>query len=223
MNIVNWIKDKIFSIVTQYNHIDKKAHIHPSAYISGSSIYGDVQIDDGCKIFQAEILGKIKIARYTSLWGSNITIIGREEGITIGSFCSIARNVSIQEDSHNPNRITTYFVEQNVLGLALSENANVSKGAIKIGNDVWIGSGAQILSGVTISDGAIIGAGAIITKDVPAYAIVVGNPAKVVKYRFDKDKISYLLNLKWWEWSVEEIEKNKFFLISINKKKLDDK
>lgn len=218
--MLQYIKNKIYSMVKQHNEIDKSVQVHSSAYVSGSTIYGDVTIADGVKIFQSYIEGNIAINRYTSLWGPNLTLIGRKEGITIGSFCSIARNVSIQEDSHNPNRITTYFVEKNVLGLPLDKQANISKGSIAIGNDVWIGAGAQILSGVKISDGAIIGAGAIVTKDIPPYAIVVGNPAKVVKFRFDEAKIKYLLDLKWWEWSIDKIEKNIDFLISTNAKKV---
>ncbi len=218
MKLLGWIKYKLATAVSQFNNIDSNANINSNTYISGSSIYGNVNISEGCKIFKSHLEGKISIDKYTSLWGPNITIIGRIDGISIGSYCSIARGVSMQEDGHNPNRITTYYIEQNLLGLPLDKNANVTKGKIIIGNDVWIGSGAQILSGVHISDGAIIGAGAVVTKDVPAYAIAVGNPAKVVKYRFSKEEITYLLNLKWWQWSKEKIEKNLDFLISTDRK-----
>ena len=68
------------------------------------------------------------------------------------------------------------------------------------------------MSGITIGDGAIIAADAVVTKDVPAYSIVGGNPAKLIKNRFSDDDISFLLNLKWWEWMPEKIEKNKHLL-----------
>ena len=68
-----------------------------------------------------------------------------------------------------------------------------------IGNDVWIGSGAMILSGVTIGDGAVVAARAVVTKDVPPYAIVAGNPARLVRYRFDEATIAALLEAAWWE------------------------
>ena len=90
-----------------------------------------------------------------------------------------------------------------------------------IGNDVWVGANAIIISGVKIGDGAVIGAGAVVTKDVPPYAIVGGVPAKIIKYRFPKDKIDALLKIKWWDWSDKLIaERCRDFLdidIFINK------
>ncbi len=79
---------------------------------------------------------------------------------------------------------------------------------VVIGNDVWIGANVILLPGIRIGDGAVIAAGAVITKDVEPYAVVGGVPAKVIKYRFAKDDISLLEQVKWWEWSVEEIERN---------------
>lgn len=79
---------------------------------------------------------------------------------------------------------------------------------IEIGNDVWIGANAIILPGVKIGNGAIIAAGAVVTKNVEPYAIVGGVPAKFIKYRFSKEEINQLEEIKWWEWSIEKIEKN---------------
>lgn len=83
-----------------------------------------------------------------------------------------------------------------------------NKGDIKIGNDVWIGYEAVILSGVTIGDGAIIGSRAVVTKDVAPYTIVGGIPARVIRKRFDDEKISKLLHLKWWDWDYYKIKEN---------------
>lgn len=79
---------------------------------------------------------------------------------------------------------------------------------VVIGNDVWIGGNAVILPGVNIGDGAVVASGAVVTKDVEPYAIVGGVPAKVIKYRFDSKTIEKFLAIKWWDWEIEEIEKN---------------
>jgi virginiamycin A acetyltransferase len=79
------------------------------------------------------------------------------------------------------------------------------KGDTTVGNDVWIGNGATIMPGVTIGDGAIIATGAVVTKDVPPYAIVGGNPATLLRYRFDEATIARLLALRWWEWDAARV------------------
>ena len=88
------------------------------------------------------------------------------------------------------------FSQHKLEGLALT----------KIGNDVWIGRSAIVLSGVNIGNGAVIGAGSVVTKDVPDYAIVAGNPAKLIRYRFDEHTIQELQSLKWWAWPDEKIK-----------------
>jgi virginiamycin A acetyltransferase len=208
------IRQKILEIVRTQNTVGGNVQIDPSVYLSGSWVSGNVKIASGSKVFQAYVQGKIDIGRYTSLWGPNLTVIGKIHGVRIGAFCSIARNVSIQEDNHNAERVTTYFLERNLLDEPLQPNANVSKGPIVIGNDVWIGAGANILSGVTIADGAVIGAGAVVTKDVPPYAVVGGNPARVLKFRFEDEKIDELLASAWWDWPVDKIRANAEYLLS---------
>ena len=214
--MLKYMKNKIYEIVKHHNVIDEKTQIDPSVYVSGSSIYGNVKIDNKSKIYQSHIEGDVEIGHHTSLWGPGIFVIGRINGVKIGKFCSIARFVSIQEDYHNPDRVTTYFLERNLLDQPLRDNAMISKGKVTIGNDVWVGAGAQILSGASVGDGAIIGAGAIVTKDIPPYAIVGGNPAKVIKFRFDQSKIDELVELAWWDWSIEKIKENQDFLLSVS-------
>lgn len=80
---------------------------------------------------------------------------------------------------------------------------NSSKSLPIIGNDVWMGFGVIVLNGVTIGDGAVVGAGAVVTKDVPPYAVVGGNPARIIKYRFNDKMIEKLLELKWWEYGPD--------------------
>lgn len=132
------------------------------------------------------------------------------ERIQIGSFCSIADEVVIfGGGEHRADWVTT-FPLRIAFGdpLAGKDGHPASKGETKIGNDVWIGFRAMVLSGVTIGDGAVIGAGAVVAADVPPYAIVVGNPAKVIRYRFPSGEIQKLLALRWWEWDVDKIKAN---------------
>jgi acetyltransferase-like isoleucine patch superfamily enzyme len=130
----------------------------------------------------------------------------------IGAFCSIAKNVTITGMNHPTTYITTNpilyyksrgFITENKLEL-IDELKNRK---VIIQNDVWIGSNVTILPSVKIGNGAIVGAGSVITKDVPDYAIVVGIPAKIVKYRFEEEQISILNQSAWWEWSDDRIKK----------------
>ncbi len=91
-----------------------------------------------------------------------------------------------------------------------------TKGDVNIGNDVWIGRGARIMSGVTIGNGAVVASGAYVTKDVPDYAIVAGNPGVVKRYRFGAFQIEKLLRIQWWNWPVERINENMKLLCSSN-------
>jgi serine acetyltransferase len=90
------------------------------------------------------------------------------------------------------------------------------KGDIIIENDVWIGAKATIMSGVRIGNGAIVAAGSVVSKDVPPYAIVAGNPAKIVKYRFDEEQIKKLLSICWWDWDEQKIKDNAMNMWSDN-------
>ena len=130
----------------------------------------------------------------------------------IGKFCSIASHVRINPGDHPMERVSqshftyrasAYFED------ATDEAALFARRRSKlvtIGHDVWIGHGAIILSGRTIGTGAVIGAGAVVTKDVPDYSIVVGNPARVLRMRFSDTEIAALQNLRWWDWSHTKLE-----------------
>ena len=214
MKILAKLKTKLYNYLSEFNSCKGDIDLSKNIYMVASTLEGKIKIDKNCKIYKTHLTGHISIGRNTSIWGPNIILIGRKNSINIGSFCSIARNVSMQVDGHNPNRTTTYFLERNLLKIDEKNNMQISKGNIEIGNDVWIGAGVQILSGVTIADGSIIAAGSIVTKDVAPYSIVGGNPAKLIKYRFDDSKIKQLLKLKWWNWSEEKIKLNQDFLLS---------
>lgn len=131
---------------------------------------------------------------------------GEGAKLTIGAYCSFAEGVKVLlGGEHHSDWLTTYPF--NVLWDESQNNTGHphSKGDVTIGHDVWIGTDALILSGVTIGTGAIVGACAVITKDVPPYAIVVGNPARIIRKRFDDETIAKLLQIAWWDWNRDKI------------------
>jgi len=126
--------------------------------------------------------------------------------LTIGKYCSIAEGVTIiLGGGHRMDWVTTYPLSVFFDELNSCEGHPSTKGDLEIGHDVWVGYGATILSGIHIGDGAVIAAKAVVTRDVPPYAIVAGNPARIIKYRFDVETIAELLELKWWNWSIETV------------------
>ena len=147
-----------------------------------------------------------------------------DANLKIGSFCCFAEGVTILlGGEHSPDWVTTYNFDllydefRDVVG------RSYTKGPVVIGNDVWIGQDAFILSGVTIGDGAVIGARCVVAKNVAPYSIVVGNPAREIRKRFDDDTIAKLLNIKWWNWSIQRIKENLPLLLSDNVKEFIDK
>lgn len=131
----------------------------------------------------------------------------------IGAFCSIGANVVIGHGEHPMEFLSTspYFYLDR-FGFKNKDMISYDKywthnlKGVDVGNDVWIGTGVFIKNGITIGDGAIIGAKSVVTKDVPPYAIVVGNPAKIIRYRFNEQIIKELLELKWWNLEDEIIK-----------------
>ena len=138
--------------------------------------------------------------------------------ILIGNYCSIAHRIKWFSGLNHPsNVITTYPFDvleaddaSTVYSSSIFTSANHYQ--IIIGSDVWIGADATIMAGVHIGDGAVIGAGAVVAKDVPPYAIVVGNPGKVIKYRFDEETINKLLKMRWWLWDKVKIDERRPFM-----------
>lgn len=132
---------------------------------------------------------------------------GESAVLRIGKFCSIAENVTVfLGGEHRTDWVTTYPFSALIPRFAYIEGHPKSKGDVSIGNDVWIAEGATILSGVRIGDGAVVGAKAVVTKDVLPYTIVAGNPAQTIRSRFSPDIVARLLDVRWWDWSLERIE-----------------
>lgn len=162
-------------------------------------------------------------ANYCQVHNSNVgkySSIGRYSKVTqskIGSYCSISWDVTINAVAHDYKKLSSHsFTKRPDIGGFVKEDARTYQ-KVSIGNDVWIGAHAIIMPGIEIGDGAVIGAGSIVTKDVKPYEIVAGNPAKHIKYRFNKEFVQELLEIKWWEWEDSTIRKN----IHLFQKKLD--
>ena len=143
--------------------------------------------------------------------------------LKIGKFCSIGHGVTIYLGMlHRVDFVTTYpflvFPDDwpKSKYVRIEDATRFSRGDVIIGNDVWIGDRATILSGVRIGDGAVIGAGSVVAKDVEAYSIVAGNPARPKRKRFDEEIIKKLLEIKWWDWPVEKINDNLNVICSDN-------
>lgn len=216
MNILVKIRQKLINKLVKYLSnlnvlsINKNSVIHKTAKIEGSILVGDIHISEGAWIRKGVRLNArklIKIGRYTTINGPNTDIVNALNDIEIGNFCSIARNVTIQEYNHNYNNLTTYYIHKNIFNSVT--NDNISKGKIIIGHDVWIGTQSIILTGVTIGNGAIVAANSVVTNDVPPYAIVGGTPAKILRFRFSQDTIDYIANLEWWHWDINKLKENK--------------
>jgi acetyltransferase-like isoleucine patch superfamily enzyme len=141
--------------------------------------------------------------------------------LIVGNFTSIADGVQFFMSNgfgHDVKNVSTFpfgYVSRRKFRGAINKSKNTN-GDIIIGNDVWIGENAVVMSGVKIGDGAVIANNSHIVKDVPPYALVGGNPAKLIKYRFDEETISKLLEIKWWDWDDEKINVNVNLLCNDN-------
>ena len=130
--------------------------------------------------------------------------------LIIGKYCSIGSGaifIMAGNQGHRNDWVSTFpFFYQNNGNFPDAIDGYEKVGDTIIGNDVWIGSEAMIMGGITVGDGAIIASRAVVTKDVEPYAVVGSNPAKHIRYRFPQEHIDMLLEMKWWEWSNENIQ-----------------
>ena len=150
----------------------------------------------------------------------NLSVLnyGAGKKLFVGNYCSFGAGVTIFLDgNHRSDWVTTYPFT--AIGDTWPEAIGIpghpqSNGDVRIGSDVWIGQAATIMSGVTIGDGAVISALALVTKDVPPYAVVGGNPAKFLKWRFPENIRNELEAIAWWNWSEQEIKQILPYLVS---------
>ncbi len=181
-------------------------HGKTCGYSVVKSELSNTEVSRKARVYAPFFLHKVELGDYSYVAKNcNIT------NCTIGKFCSIGPNFCCGLGIHPTNGISTspmFYSTSKVNGASLVKQTAVEESKhTTIGNDVFIGANVTILDGITIGDGAVIGAGAVVTKDIPPYAIAVGVPTKVIKYRFDEQTIQKLQEKEWWNGSEEEIKK----------------
>jgi len=185
--------------------IENKKRFPESIIDPNCSISIKTTISPNSRIFKKSTLNNCQINSYTYI-GNNSFL----QNVSVGKFCSIAKDSLIGLGAHPINHLSTsplFYKKQNPLKIKLLKEDLEFKEykTIGIGHDVWVGARVSIVDGVKIRTGAIIAAGAVVTKDIPPYAIAGGIPAKIIKYRFDENKIKELLASGWWEWDIQKI------------------
>ncbi|WP_316182333.1 MULTISPECIES: chloramphenicol acetyltransferase [unclassified Bradyrhizobium] len=182
----------------------KSLSIEPT--VDPSAKLQDVTLGAYCEVGARTILQEVTMGDYSYVVNdSQITYT------TIGKFCSIAAMTRINPGNHPMQRATQAHFTYRASAYFPGEPDDVEFFAwrrehhVQIGHDVWIGHGAIVLPGRNIGTGAVVAAGAIVTKDVPAYTVVAGNPARPIKRRFPREVEQRLLDLAWWDWNHEAL------------------
>lgn len=215
------IKKKIFDKFTNYlkksieeTFVNKLVEFERKI-ISRDELISDCRISSSVKIYPPFSVTDSEISDY-----SYISMNSRISNATIGKFCSIGPNFLCGWGIHPTNGLSTapmFYSSKKQNGITLSNYDKVKeREQIIIGNDVFIGANVTILDGVTIGDGAIIGAGAVVSKSIPPYAIAVGCPIKIVKFRFSENQINDLLKIKWWDFSDDKLKEVEKYFFSVD-------
>jgi len=174
--------------------------------IGPSASLGEAVLGGACHISEhVQMMGNVTVGAYSTLGTGTIVHGG---SVTIGRYCQLGPYSAIYALNHFYQGVTCYN-NRRLFGGELKALAGHEP--VVLGHDVWVGHGAIVLPGATIGTGAIIGAGAVVTGDVCAYGVVVGNPARLIKKRFDDELIGWLLRWEWWQRSPGELSPHKDF------------
>nr|WP_319371132.1 DapH/DapD/GlmU-related protein [uncultured Ilyobacter sp.] len=218
--IINSIIDETASIEPFSRIIDSKilsqVKVYKQCWIVKSIMEENTFAGDGSKLDNCILDRYARAGKYNHLYFTEMgrhTYTGQDTVIMhtkIGAFTSISWGVTIGAGEHNFNRVTSHTFLYNPYDKLNNGKIYYDRfeKECEVGNDVWIGANSTVLRGVKIGDGAVIGANSVVTKSVPPYAIVAGNPAKLIKYRFSEDIIEKFLNIKWWNLEDDVIKKN---------------
>lgn len=196
-----WFFRLIRSISLEFKY--KKLKIGYMSAVSKDCVFGKNNV-----IYENVSLSSVEVGDYTYVSnGSNIN------NASIGKFCSIGPDCKIGLGLHPSHTFVSthpvFFSTLKQAGVTFSDRNYYSEfKKVEIGNDVWLGANVIVLDGVRIHDGAIVAAGAVVTKDVLPYAIVGGIPARLIKYRFEKEQVEKLIDSHWWDSPSEYLEEN---------------
>ena len=162
-------------------------------------------IADNARVYPPYFLHDVEVGAHSYVAkNSSIT------NCTIGKFCSIGPNFCCGLGIHPLEGISTspmFYSPSKVNGSSLVQQPKVEESRhTSIGNDVFIGANVTVLDSVTIGDGAVIGAGAVVSKDIPAYAVAVGSPIRIIRYRMTDEQIAAMLRIQWWNWDDERLQ-----------------
>ena len=167
--------------------------------VRSSNVHETSKIESGCTVVNSTF-------QRHSFCGYDCSLLNCD----VGAFCSIASKVSVGGVAHPLQFVSTspaFLSHRDSIKTKFSRHKYLPELRTTIGNDVWVGEGAYIKAGVNIGHGAVVGMGSVVTRDVPPYAIVAGNPARIIRMRFDERIIKSLLAMAWWDKSDDDLRR----------------